>query len=212
MGNQMSIEQATAEAFQKLRDVNVAAALWEGFKQELLNRSEDWQRQRSLGVSNAYLPPELVPQPEVPVAEVVDALRSLQSGCVQIQQPLAPSTEQASLFVVGDEMPALEPEGEVAATVSAQTPEPVSLSELQEKLNSRRYVNIARMMIRSNPGWGYKLDEELNLVLPADGSMPLQGHIQSLLDNKLTKNSALALIEKHPEWGLFVDDEGQLWD
>lgn len=213
MGWGMTPEQAITEAFKQLRDAKVGAKLWESFKLEVLNRNEEWQKQRRLGVSSAYLPPELLPQPEVPVVPVAQALQELQMGCVQMK---GLATQVQVSLPAGDEveeLPALEPGEEAAAEFPAgeEEPEPMTLMDLQEKLNSR-FASAARMMIRQFPSWGYELDEGLNLVLSADGKAPPVEYLQWLLENNQTRNRAITLINKHPEWGYSIDDEDQLSD
>jgi hypothetical protein len=81
----MSDEEAIATAYQQLKDVNLARSQWESFKRSIVRYSEDWEKQKRLGVSSAYLPPELLPHREVTLEQAATAIASLQSGCAQLQ-------------------------------------------------------------------------------------------------------------------------------
>jgi hypothetical protein len=144
---EMTDEQAIAAAHQQLRDVNLARSLWESFKRCIANRREDWEKQRQLGVKNAYLPPELLPEREVSFEQAVGAIASLQSGCVQLQ-----AMESAELTSAAAE---LEPA--------------MTRQEIQKKLNSPHpaQVSLARILARK---FGYLV--EADLVLPAGEEIP----------------------------------------
>ena len=119
----MSDEEAIASSYQQLKDVNLARAQWESCKRSIVRYSEEWEKQKQLGVSNAYLPPELLPHRKVSLEEVASAIASLQTGCVQLQgladsaklnsatAELEPAKEQPS------EPAIVEPEPEPVAAV-----------------------------------------------------------------------------------------------
>jgi len=192
---EMTDEQAIVTVHQQLKDVNLARSLWESCKRYIAKYQEDWEKQKQLGVQNAYLPPELLPEREVNVEQVGNAIASLQSGSVQLQG-LPESVAR----------PELEPAQEEP---SAPAPEPPSPVELQEKLNSPLQAPLARMMARNA---GYRIEE--GLVLPAGEGMPSVEYLRSLLN---TENRALIakkvqrLIEGNPQGGFYFDEFGELW-
>jgi len=191
---EMTDEQAIVTAHQQLKDVNLARSLWESCKRYIAKYQEDWEKQKQLGVQNAYLPPELLPEREVNVEQVGNAIASLQAGSVQLQG-LPESVPRAELEPAQEEP-------------SAPKPEPISLVELQEKLNSPLQAPLARMMARNA---GYRVEEDL--VLPAEG-MPCLEHLRSLLNTKnraLTAKKIQRLIEGNPQWGFYFDEFGELW-
>jgi hypothetical protein len=241
--------------YQQLKDVNLARAQWESCKRSIVRYSEEWEKQKQLGVSNAYLPPELLPHREVSLEEVASAIASLQAGCVQLQGlvesaklnsatvELEPAKEPPSepvivepepVAVVAADVTALEPAKEppsepvivepepvavVAADVTAlepakelpSEPEPVSVNELQEKLNSSfaLFKSLARTMAQE---LGYRIEE--GLVLPTGEEMPDLEHLRSLLNTEnraVTAKKIQRLIEGNPQWGFYFDEFGELW-
>jgi hypothetical protein len=213
--NLMSDDQAIATAYQELNDVNRATAHWESFKRTLANTKADWDKQQALGVSSAYIPPELLPEREVSVEEAVSAMHELQANC--IHPALAP--EATGLLSSAPMNLPLEPAEDKTLPAAELEPEPPAesiappLHDLQEKLNDRNrlMVSATRYMIEANPQWGYVLDDELNLVLPVEGSLPVE-YLQWLLNNTLTASKVHHLLERNPNWGLFIDLDGQLSD
>ena len=272
----MSDEEAIATAYQQLKDVNLARTQWESCKRSIVRYSEEWEKQKQLGVSNAYLPPELLPHREVSLEEVASAIASLQAGCVQLQglvesaklnsvtaelepvkelpsesavlepepvaaadlepvkelpsEPAIAELETVTVVAATDLEPAkelpnesaiveLEPVAVVAADVTAlepvkelpTEPEPVSVNELQDKLNSSfaLFQSLARTMAQE---LGYRIEE--GLVLNAGEEMPSLEHLRSLLntDNRgVTAKKIQRLIEGNPQWGFYFDEFGELW-
>jgi len=192
---EMTDEQAIVTAHQQLKDVNLARSLWESCKRYIAKCQEDWEKQKQLGVQNAYLPPELLPEREVSVEQVGNAIASLQSDSVQLQG-LPESVAR----------PELEPANEVSTDPASEPPSPV---ELQEKLNSPLQAPLARMMARNA---GYRIEE--GLVLPAGERMPSVEYLRSLLNTKnraLTAKKIQRLIKGNPQWGFYFDEFGELW-
>jgi len=185
--NEMTDEQAIVAAHQQLKNVNVARTLWESCKRYIVNLGEDCQRQKQLGVKNAYLPPSLLPQRKVSLEQAAGAFASLQSGCVQLQA-LEPAT--------AEEQPA-DPE-----------PKTVTPQWLQKNLDSSLKVqaSLARSLAEK---FGYPIEE--GLVLPAEG-MPSVEYLASLLSNPLTAPKVERLIAAHPEWGFWIDAAGEIQD
>jgi hypothetical protein len=224
----MSDEEALATAYQQIKDVNLARAQWESCKRSIVRYSEEWEKQKQRGVSNAYLPPELLAHRQVSLEEVASAIASLQTGCVQLQE----LTESAKLNSATVELepvkelpsePAIaEPEPVADADAAAtdlepakelpSEPEPVSAIELQEKLNSpfALFKSLARTMAQE---LGYRIEE--GLVLPAGEEIPSLEHLRSLLTNAetrpVTAKKIQRLIEGNPQWGFYFDEFGQLW-
>ncbi len=234
-----------------------------------------FKKKTRLGVSNAYLPPELLPHREVSLEEVASAIASLQAGCVQLQglvesaklnsatvelepakeppsEPVIAEPEPEPVAAVDDlelvkellsesavvepepvavvddlepvkELPSesaiAEPEPVVAATATDLEPakelpselEPVSVTELQEKLNSpfALFKSLARTMAQE---LGYRIEE--GLILPVGEEMPSLEHLRSLLNTEnrgVTVKKIQRLIEKNPQWGFYFDEFGELW-
>ena len=115
----MSDEEALASSYQQLKDVNLARAQWESCKRSIVRYSEEWEKQKRLGVSNAYLPPELLPHRQVNFKEVESAMASLQTGCVQLLE----LAESAKLNSATAE---LEPVKELPSEPAIAEPEPVA--------------------------------------------------------------------------------------
>jgi hypothetical protein len=250
----MTDEEAIASSYQQLKNVHLARAQWESFKRTIDRCAEDWEKQKQLGVSSAYVPPELLPDRKVSLEEAASAMASLQAGCIQLQvQGLAESAklnsataelEPAKELVTESAVTEFEPVTTADADVdnlelakelvteSAITesepvaadlglvkeltnesdtaelePEPISLLELQEKLNSRLLASLAQTIAKK---LGYRIEE--GLVLPAGEEIPSLEHLRSLLSNPTTAAKVKRLIEAHPEWGFWIDECGELWE
>ena len=81
--DKMSGEQSIAAAHKALRDKCEVYQLWESFKRTVVNFAAQWERDKALGVSSAYVPPELLPDEEVTLEEAAEAMQLLQSNSVQ---------------------------------------------------------------------------------------------------------------------------------
>jgi hypothetical protein len=222
----MTDEEAVAEAYKQLKNVDLARSHWESCKRSFVRHGDEWKKQKQLGVQNAYVPPELLPEREVSLEEVTSAMASLQGGCVQLPvQGLAESAklnsataelEPAKESVIESAIAELEPvttadaaaADDLEPAVIAADPEPdsISIAALQEKLDSRVHAPIARMMARN---LGHRIEEDL--VLPA-GEIPPVEHLRSLLTSPTTAPRVKRLIEAHPDWGFWIDDEGEISD
>jgi hypothetical protein len=231
----MTDEEAIASSYQQLKNVHLARAQWESFKRTIDRCAEDWEKQKRLGVSSAYVPPELLPDRKVSLEEAASAMASLQAGCIQLQVPgLAESAqlnsataevEPAEELVIESavvelepttadaDVDSLEPAKELASEPAVTEPiaPPLPLSELQQQLDGGKLAaSLARRVIEANPEW-YVMDEELNLVLPAGEEIPSLEHLRSLLSNPTTAPKVKRLIESHPAWGFWINDSGELW-
>jgi hypothetical protein len=138
----MTDEEAIAVAHHFLKDVNLAKSLWESCKRAIAKYQEDWEQQKKLGVQNAYLPPELLPERHVSLEEVADAMESLQAGCGQLQG-LAESTDNsAKLPTEPEEAEAeLEPALELP---SEPTPELGSVGESEPEKEPEIDVSVVK--------------------------------------------------------------------
>jgi hypothetical protein len=185
---EMTDEQAIVTAHQQLKDVNLARSLWESCKRCFAKYQDDWEKQKQLGVQNAYVPPELMPEREVSFEQAVGAIASLQTGCAQLQAA---------------ELAELEPAEE---KLTDPEPQIISPQWLQQNLDSSPVkASLARILARK---WGYRIEE--GLVLPAEG-MPSVEYLRSLLSNSIMAPKVKRLVDAHPEWGFYLDEFGELW-
>jgi hypothetical protein len=128
--NAITDEQAIAEAHKALKNPNQAADLWNSCKRTIKNTSAQWQRDEALGVSNAYLPPELLPEEEVDLSEAVEAMQELQIASLQCS---APALEQSQVLALEEANSDQVPEVEVAQLPAASIDLEVINQELEEK-------------------------------------------------------------------------------
>jgi hypothetical protein len=84
-----------------------------------------------------------------------------------------------------------------------------ALTDLQVKLDSPLHASVVRLLVKANPDLRYRVDNELNLVLPLEGQPPLE-HLQWLVGNEATAGRAQRLIERNPDWGFVVHEGGVL--
>jgi hypothetical protein len=183
--------------------------LWVELKHKILFYKSEWERQSALGVRTPYLPPYLSERVEPTLEEAAHAMRELKGDDSQCQL-LPSSAQQACQFEAeADEKRAAELELSESPTAEPSGAPP--MNELQEKLNLRPCASLVRMLVNVNSHWGYRVDDELNLVLPAEGAPPLE-YLQSLLDNATTAAKVRKLIEQNPDWGFLIDQDGQLCD
>jgi hypothetical protein len=216
----MTDEEAIATAYQQLKNVNLARAQWESFKRFIVRYGEEWEKQKRLGVSNACLPPELLPHRQVSLEEAASAIASLQTGCVQLQGlaesaklnsptvELEPAKELPSESAIVETEPVADAADLEPAKELPSEPEPISAIALQEKLDSR-FAPLARIMAKV---LGYRIEE--GLVLPAGEEIPSLEHLRSLLNTEnraLTAKKIQRLIEGNPQWGFYFDEFGELW-
>lgn len=206
----MTEEEAITVAHKQLRDVNLARSQWESFKRSIAQHGEEWEKQKRLGVSSAYLPPELLPQREVSLEEAASAIASLQTGCVQLQglvesaklnsatAELEPALELPSESTIAEPEPVaddLEPVKELPSKSAAVEPEPVAVvadlepaKELPSEPESLSAIALqekldsrfASLARTMAKAFGYRIEE--GLVLPAGEEMPSLEHLQSLLN------------------------------
>jgi uncharacterized protein YoaH (UPF0181 family) len=133
--NQMSSEQAIAAVHKALRDTNQAKELWESFKRTAVNFADQWERDKALGLSSAYVPPELLPDAEVAIEEAAQAMSALQEGSVQVQSRALPDAPQ----------PAIEP---AAAVVEPEPSLEEKVTVWQKMWNAPNAELFGRKMVR----------------------------------------------------------------
>jgi hypothetical protein len=80
---QMSPQQSIAAAHRALRNKGEASELWESFKRTVVNFADQWERDKAMGLSGSYVPPELLVEAEVTIDEAAKAMQLLQSNSVQ---------------------------------------------------------------------------------------------------------------------------------
>jgi hypothetical protein len=132
--NAITDEQAIAEAHKALKNPNQAADLWNSCKRTIKNTSAQWQRDEALGVSNAYLPPELLPEEEVDLSEAVEAMEQLQIASLQCSAPCsAPAVEGTQVLALEEANSDQVSEVEVAQLPAASTDLETIKQQLEEK-------------------------------------------------------------------------------
>lgn len=72
-----SREQAIAEAYRQIKDTNKAADLWQACLRTVVRLDEDWEKQKALGVSTPYIPPELQDRSSVSLEQASVAIANL---------------------------------------------------------------------------------------------------------------------------------------
>ena len=132
--NAITDEQAIAEAHKALKNPNQAADLWNSCKRTIKNTSAQWQRDEALGVSNAYLPPELLPEEEVDLSSAVEAMEQLQIASIQCSAPCsAPALEPSQVLALEEANSDQVPDVEVA-----QLPASIDLEVIKQQLEEKR--------------------------------------------------------------------------
>ena len=128
--NLLTDEQVIAEAHKALKNPNEAADLWNSCKRTIKNTSAQWQRDEELGVSNAYLPPELLPEEEVELSAAVEAMEQLQRASIQCSAPA----------VEGSQVLALEESNsdQVAEVEVHALPASIDLEAIKQQLEEKR--------------------------------------------------------------------------
>jgi hypothetical protein len=85
-------------------------------------------------VSNAYLPPELLPEEEVDLSEAVEAMEQLQIASIQCSAPCsAPAVEGTQVLALEEANSDQVPEVEVA-----QLPASIDLEVIEQELEEKR--------------------------------------------------------------------------
>jgi hypothetical protein len=186
----MTDEEAIASSYQQLKNVHLARAQWESFKRTIDRCAEDWEKQKQLGVSSAYVPPELLPDRKVSLEEAASAMASLQAGCIQLQVPgLAESAKLNSATAE------LEPAKELVIESAVTESEPVTTADVDDLEPAKE--------LASEPAVTEPQPESTDE--PIAPPLPLSDLQQQLDGGKLAASLARRVIEANPEW--YVMDE-----
>jgi hypothetical protein len=131
---QMSPQQSIAAAHRALRNKGEASELWESFKRTVVNFADQWERDKAMGLSGSYVPPELLVEAEVTIDEAALAMQLLQSNSIQSNAP--------------GELVATEPN---AVIESACTPQEAAsaIDEQEKKLALQQQIERMREFLQS---------------------------------------------------------------
>ena len=131
---QMSPQQSIAAAHRALRNKGEASELWESFKRTVVNFADQWERDKAMGLSGSYVPPELLVEAEVTIDEAAKAMQLLQSNSIQSNAP--------------GELVATEPN---AVIESACTPQEAAsaIDEQEKKLALQQQIERMREFLQS---------------------------------------------------------------
>jgi hypothetical protein len=130
----MSPQQSIAAAHRALRNKGEASELWESFKRTVVNFADQWERDKAMGLSGSYVPPELLVEAEVTIDEAAKAMQLLQSNSIQSNAP--------------GELVATEPN---AVIESACTPQEAAsaIDEQEKKLALQQQIERMREFLQS---------------------------------------------------------------
>jgi hypothetical protein len=149
---QMSPQQSITAAHRALRNKGEASELWESFKRTVVNFADQWERDKAMGLSGAYVPPELLVEAEVTIDKAALAMQLLESNSVQSNAPseLVPNEPNAVIESACTQMEpasATDEQEEKLAALKAQ------IERMREFLKSGNVakVTVARHWVQSNP-------------------------------------------------------------
>jgi len=148
---QMSPQQSITAAHRALRNKGEASELWESFKRTVVNFADQWERDKAMGLSGAYVPPELLVEAEVTIDKAAKAMQLLESNSVQSNQSgeLEPAVVSSVTELAGTQTEAAsatDEQEEKLADLKAQ------IERMREFLQSGNAVKvtIARSWVQSN--------------------------------------------------------------
>jgi hypothetical protein len=148
---QMSPQQSIAAAHRALRNKGEASELWESFKRTVVNFADQWERDKAMGLSSSYIPPELLVEAEVTIDEAAQAMQLLQSNSVQSNESpeLVPNEPNAVIESACTQMEAASATDEQEEKLAALK---VQIERMREFLQSGNAVKvtIARTWVESN--------------------------------------------------------------
>jgi hypothetical protein len=200
--NAITDEQAIAEAHKALKNPNQAADLWNSCKRTIKNTSAQWQRDEALGVSNAYLPPELLPEEEVNLSEAVEAMEQLQIASLQCSAPCsAPAVEGTQVLALEEANSDQVPEVEVHAL-----PASIDLEVIEQELEEKKaLLKSGRIGLSVVLWWARAYEGVVELVKDdADQVVDLKLVEQPQL---VTDDQALELVTDDQALELVTDDQ-----
>jgi hypothetical protein len=148
---QMSPQQSIAAAHRALRNKGEASELWESFKRTVVNFADQWERDKAMGLSGSYIPPELLVEAEVTIDEAAIAMQLLQSNSVQSNElgSLVPNEPNAVIESACTQMEAASATDEQEKKLALQQ----QIERMREFLQSGNVakVTVARHWVESNP-------------------------------------------------------------
>jgi hypothetical protein len=148
---QMSPQQSIAAAHRALRNKGEASSLWESFKRTVVNFADQWERDKAMGLSGSYVPPELLVEAEVTIDEAAKAMHLLQSNSVQSNAPgsLVPTEPNAVIESACTPQEAASATDEREKNLALQQ----QIERMREFLQSGNVakVTVARHWVESNP-------------------------------------------------------------
>jgi hypothetical protein len=147
----MSPQQSIAAAHRALRNKGEASSLWESFKRTVVNFADQWERDKAMGLSGSYVPPELLADAEVTIDEAALAMQLLQSNSVQSNAP--------GSFVPTEPTAVIESACSTQLAASATDEQEKKLALQQQIERMREFlqsgnvakVTVARHWVESNP-------------------------------------------------------------
>jgi hypothetical protein len=148
---QMSPQQSIAAAHRALRNKGEASELWESFKRTVVNFADQWERDKAMGLSSSYIPPELLVEAEVTIDEAAQAMQLLQSNSVQSNAPgeLVPNEPNAVIESACTQMEAASATDEQEEKLAALKEQIERMREFLQSGNPVK-VMIARNWVQSN--------------------------------------------------------------
>jgi hypothetical protein len=148
---QMSPQQSITAAHRALRNKGEASELWESFKRTVVNFADQWERDKAMGLSGSYIPPELLVEAEVTIDEAALAMQLLQLNSVQSNEsselvPNEPNAVIESACTPKEAASATDEQEEKLAALKVQ------IERMREFLQSGNAVKvtIARTWVESN--------------------------------------------------------------
>ena len=148
---QMSPQQSIAAAHRALKNKGEASELWESFKRTVVNFADQWERDKAMGLSGSYVPPELLVEAEVTIDEAAKAMQLLQLNSVQCNAPgsLVPTEPTAVIESACTPQEAASATDEQEKKLALQQ----QIERMREFLQSGNVakVTVARHWVQSNP-------------------------------------------------------------
>jgi hypothetical protein len=148
---QMSPQQSITAAHRALRNKGEASELWESFKRTVVNFADQWERDKAMGLSSSYIPPELLVEAEVTIDEAALAMQLLQSNSVQSNAPgsFVPTEPNAVIESACSTQLAASATDEQEKKLALQQ----QIERMREFLQSGNVakVTVARHWVESNP-------------------------------------------------------------
>jgi hypothetical protein len=148
---QMSPQQSITAAHRALRNKGEASELWESFKRTVVNFADQWERDKAMGLSGAYVPPELLVEAEVTIDKAANAMQLLESNSVQSKESgeLEPAVVSSVTELTGTQTEAASATDEQEEKLAALKAQIERMREFLQSGNAVK-VTIARSWVQSN--------------------------------------------------------------